>query len=67
MLLDPLINRPNRVVEKQRMIQASRDPIYLSNPGAKIYVRAYYGLFAFGMLGAVYGMVSLIKGKPAAE
>jgi len=64
-ILDPIIYKPNRVVEKQRFYQASHDPLYLRAPGAKVYVRAYYAIFAAGMLGTAWGAFSLIKGKPA--
>ncbi|KAI0732829.1 hypothetical protein C8Q72DRAFT_881758 [Fomitopsis betulina] len=66
-ILDPLVYRPNRVVEMQRFHQASHDPVYLRTPASKVYIRVYFAAFAAGMLGTAFGAFSLIKGKPANE
>ncbi|KAI0080862.1 hypothetical protein K474DRAFT_1704403 [Panus rudis PR-1116 ss-1] len=67
-MLSALVYKENKVPELQRKIQAQHNiPIYYRKPHGKLYVRTYYGLFAAGMLGVVYGSFHLIKGKSANE
>ncbi|KAH9948814.1 hypothetical protein B0H21DRAFT_820743 [Amylocystis lapponica] len=63
----PLVNRVNHVPERQRLVQASTDPIYYRLPRSRLYVRTYYAGFAVAMAYSVYGAYSLIRGKPATE
>lgn len=62
-----LVDRPNHVLERQRLVQNSHEPIYYRLPRSKIYVRSYYATFAVGMAYTIYGAYSLVKGKPATE
>ncbi|KAI0340805.1 hypothetical protein BDW22DRAFT_1430471 [Trametopsis cervina] len=62
-MLSSLYNKPNRVYEYQKLVQASHDPVYLRLPRSRLYVGTYYAMFGVGMLGVVYGTVSLIRGK----
>lgn len=66
-MLGALVNKPNRVPEMQRLVQASHEPIYYRMPRGKLYVRTFYVGFACGLMGTVFGAYSLIKGKPATE
>ncbi|EJF62346.1 hypothetical protein BD309DRAFT_519344 [Dichomitus squalens] len=67
MVLNALVNKPNRVVEKQKLVQSSHEPIYYRLPRSKLYVNAYFALFTVGMLSSTYGIYRLIRGKPAGE
>ncbi|OBZ70504.1 hypothetical protein A0H81_09685 [Grifola frondosa] len=66
-MLGALVNRPNHVVEKQKLVQASTAPIYYRLPHSRLYVNTYFSLFALGALGSLYGAFSLIRGKPKTE
>ncbi|KAI0787122.1 hypothetical protein BC629DRAFT_1593650 [Irpex lacteus] len=63
MVLSSLYNKPNRVYEFQKLVQASHDPVYLRLPRSRLYVGTYYTLFGVGMAGVVYGAYGLIRGK----
>ncbi|THG95874.1 hypothetical protein EW026_g5855 [Hermanssonia centrifuga] len=63
MVLSSLVNRPNRVYEKQRLVQLSKESITYALPRSRLYVRSYHALFAVGMCGCVYSAYHLIKGK----
>ncbi|PCH40936.1 hypothetical protein WOLCODRAFT_150959 [Wolfiporia cocos MD-104 SS10] len=62
-MLGPLVYKQNRVVETQKRVQASHEPIYYRLPRGKLYVRSYYVAFGVAMAGTVYGAFSLIRGK----
>ncbi|OJT05393.1 hypothetical protein TRAPUB_3834 [Trametes pubescens] len=66
-MINVLVNKPNHVVEKQRLVQASHEPIYYRLPRSKLYVRSYYALFTVGMLSTAFGAFQLIKGKPSGQ
>ncbi|KAI0677283.1 hypothetical protein C8Q78DRAFT_1002043 [Trametes maxima] len=66
-MLSALVNKPNRVVEKQRLVQNSHAPIYYRLPRSKLYVTSYYAIFTVGILSSAVGAYQLIKGKPASE
>ncbi|RDX53830.1 hypothetical protein K466DRAFT_580190 [Polyporus arcularius HHB13444] len=66
-MLNALVNKPNHVVERQKLVQSQHIPIYYRLPRSKIYVRAYYAIFTVGMLSSAYGAFELIRGKPASE
>ncbi|KAI0638444.1 hypothetical protein C8Q77DRAFT_1091099 [Trametes polyzona] len=66
-MLNSIVYKPNRVVERQKLVQASHEPIYYRLPRSKLYVRSYYALFAAGMLSSAVGAYQLIRGKPAGE
>ncbi|CAL1700253.1 unnamed protein product [Somion occarium] len=65
-MLSALINKPNHVPELQRKVQAAfpHEPVYYAKPHGKLYVRTYYGFFAAGVLGVLYGSYSLLFTKP---
>ncbi|PFH50132.1 hypothetical protein AMATHDRAFT_61587 [Amanita thiersii Skay4041] len=67
MILNPLYNRPNYVVEKQRAIQSDTRPVMLRLPRSKLYVGSFGALFTVGMFATVYGITSLVKGKQSSE
>lgn len=62
-MIDWLVNRPNHVYERQKMVQMSTAPPHLVLPRSRLYVGTYYALFTAGMLGVVYSSYHLIKGK----
>ncbi|KAF5333074.1 hypothetical protein D9611_002735 [Ephemerocybe angulata] len=64
-ILTPLYNRPNYVVEKQKMYQNSPQPLILRGPRAKLYVGTYAAIFSVGMVLTTVGSWQLIKGKDA--
>ncbi|KAH9899593.1 hypothetical protein C8Q73DRAFT_787458 [Cubamyces lactineus] len=66
-MLNSLVYKPNRVVEKQKFVQSQTAPIYYRLPRSKLYVGSYYAIFALGMVSSAYGAFQLIKGKPAGE
>ncbi|KAI9068448.1 hypothetical protein FKP32DRAFT_1672175 [Trametes sanguinea] len=66
-MLNSLVYKPNRVVEKQKLVQSQHSPIYYRLPRSKFYVGSYYAIFALGMASSAYGAFQLIKGKPAGE
>nr|GAT46535.1 predicted protein [Mycena chlorophos] len=61
-LLDPIINRPNRVLELQKKYQADPRPVFLRPAGAKQTLVVYGAIFATGMLSTVYGIGCLVTG-----
>ncbi|KAI0375918.1 hypothetical protein BV20DRAFT_959972 [Pilatotrama ljubarskyi] len=66
-MLNSLVYKPNRVVEKQKLVQSSHAPIYYRLPRSKFYVGSYYAIFTVGMISTAVGAYQLIKGKPAGE
>ncbi|KAH9855083.1 hypothetical protein C2E23DRAFT_883602 [Lenzites betulinus] len=66
-MINVLVNKPNHIVERQRLVQKSHEPIYYRLPRSKLYVRSYYALFTAGVLSSAVGVFQLIKGKPAGE
>ncbi|KAG6378967.1 hypothetical protein JVT61DRAFT_13254 [Boletus reticuloceps] len=38
MFTDSLVNRPNTVLEQQRVFQSSHSPVYLRTPRARLYL-----------------------------
>ncbi|KAK7696230.1 hypothetical protein QCA50_000883 [Cerrena zonata] len=66
-MLSGLVNKANRIPELQRQVQhnvAHGSPVYYAKPHGKLYVKSYYGFFAVGMAGVVFGSYTLIFGKP---
>ncbi|KZS97821.1 hypothetical protein SISNIDRAFT_546868 [Sistotremastrum niveocremeum HHB9708] len=61
-----LINFPNRIVEKQKIAQASPNLIHLKLPRSRLYFNTYLTAFGVGVVGLGYGLVHLINGKPTA-
>jgi len=66
-MLSALVNKPNRVLEKQKYIQASTKLLHYRMPRSRLYLGIYYTGFTVGLAGIGYSIVSLIKGKPAGE
>ncbi|KAI0774529.1 hypothetical protein C8Q74DRAFT_1368990 [Fomes fomentarius] len=66
-MLNAVYNKPNRIVEKQRLVQNQHVPIYYRLPRSRLYVRGYYALFTVATASTAYGAFQLIKGKPASE
>jgi len=64
MFLDSLVNRPNTVLEQQKVFQSSHKPIYTRPPRARLYLGMYFSLYAVGMVGTAYGIYSLAFSKP---
>ncbi|CCA75202.1 hypothetical protein PIIN_09186 [Serendipita indica DSM 11827] len=58
-----LVDKPNRVPERQRLYQQSTIPIYLRTPRSRLYVGTFAAGFGVAMLGSVYTMYALIRGK----
>ncbi|KAF5387617.1 hypothetical protein D9615_000712 [Tricholomella constricta] len=65
MLLTPLYNKPNRILERQKAIQNDPRKIMFRLPRSKLYIGVYGAMFTVGMLGTTYGIVSLLRGKPS--
>ncbi|KAI1796130.1 hypothetical protein LXA43DRAFT_1090217 [Ganoderma leucocontextum] len=66
-MLSSIVNKPNRVVEMQKLVQNSHAPVYYRLPRSKLYVNSYYALFTVGMGLTTVGVYQLIRGKPASE
>jgi len=66
-MLDSLINRPNRIREKQIYYQNSTKPLWRRSPRANLILTPYYALFTVTMMGTVYGMYDLVFGKPVSK
>ncbi|KAN0097209.1 hypothetical protein V8E55_001655 [Tylopilus felleus] len=64
MFTDSLVNRPNTVLEQQRVFQSSHSPIYMRSPRARLYLGMYFSIYAVGMVGTAYGIYSLVFSKP---
>lgn len=66
-ILSPLYEKPNRVVERQKVYQLDTRPVYLRLPRSRLYVGVFGALFTVGMVSTTYGIVHLVKGKQATE
>ncbi|RDB20067.1 hypothetical protein Hypma_012900 [Hypsizygus marmoreus] len=66
-LLAPLYNKPNHILEKQRALQSDPRKIMYRLPRSQLYLGVYGAAFTVGMLGTLYGVFSLLRGKPAKE
>ncbi|EGO02216.1 hypothetical protein SERLA73DRAFT_178046 [Serpula lacrymans var. lacrymans S7.3] len=66
-MIDAVVNKPNRILERQQVIQHSHKPVYYRLPRSRLYLGTYYSLFTLGMFGTTYGIYSLAFGKPAAN
>ncbi|KAJ8698700.1 hypothetical protein PTI98_005377 [Pleurotus ostreatus] len=62
-MLSALYNKPNHILEKQKLVQNDHRKIFYRLPRSNLYMGAYYTTFTLGMLGTTYGLFSLIKGK----
>jgi len=67
MVLSAVVNKPNRVLEKQKFIQASKKPLHYRMPRSSLYLGVYYSAFSVGCVGIAYSVYNLVKGKPAAQ
>ncbi|KIM76400.1 hypothetical protein PILCRDRAFT_826404 [Piloderma croceum F 1598] len=66
-MLSWLVDRPNRMLEKQRYYQNSTKPLWRRSPRASLLLTPYYALFTVTMMGSVYGAYDLVFGKPVAK
>ncbi|CAG8467759.1 18247_t:CDS:2 [Acaulospora morrowiae] len=59
-----MINRPNRVIEKQKFFQAhTNEPLWLRGGSArKPFLFVYFAAIGFGTLGSLYGATKLARG-----
>ncbi|KAG7531691.1 hypothetical protein FFLO_04201 [Filobasidium floriforme] len=73
--MDFLVNRPNRVLEKQKYLQSlsGKEMVFWRGTRSKIYVTAYCALLGVSLLGTGTTLVRYAfgtapkKGEPAAE
>ncbi|KAG5648748.1 hypothetical protein DXG03_000095 [Asterophora parasitica] len=63
--LEPLYNKPNTILERQKAFQNDPRKIMYRLPRSQLYLGTYAALFTVGMVGTTYGIWSLVKGKPA--
>ena len=61
MVLDGLVNRPNTILQRQRMYQADTRPVYQRGPRSGMYMKAYMTLFTFGMVATAAGLVNAAR------
>ncbi|KII94663.1 hypothetical protein PLICRDRAFT_169395 [Plicaturopsis crispa FD-325 SS-3] len=62
-----LVNRPNRIIEKQRAFQASTKPIYYRGKFAPAIVNTYWVAYAGGLALTAYGAFNLVMGRKVEE
>ncbi|KAF8231397.1 hypothetical protein L208DRAFT_1399024 [Tricholoma matsutake] len=67
MLLSPLYDKPNRILEKQKIIQNDHRPIMRRLPRSQLYLGLYGAGYCVSMFATAYGLWALVKGKPATE
>ncbi|KAF8138750.1 hypothetical protein EV363DRAFT_1445554 [Boletus edulis] len=60
MFTDSLVNRPNTVLEQQRVFQSSHSPVYLRTPRARLYLASTPSAWPV----PAYGIYSLAFSKP---
>ncbi|EIM85732.1 uncharacterized protein STEHIDRAFT_122662 [Stereum hirsutum FP-91666 SS1] len=63
MIFQWLADRPNRVLEKQRQIQAVHRPVHIRTPYGPALFNSYRLLFTVGMASTAYGAFLLVQGK----
>ncbi|GLB34165.1 putative cytochrome c oxidase subunit VII [Lyophyllum shimeji] len=63
LFLNPLYNKPNRIIEKQKLIQSDPRKIMYRLPRSQLYLGVYGASWVVGMVGTTWGIYSLIKGK----
>ncbi|CAO1614058.1 unnamed protein product [Parajaminaea phylloscopi] len=63
MVLDSLVNRPNTILQRQRIYQSDPRPVYQRLPRSRMYMTIYMGLFTVGMVGTFGGLVNAARGK----
>ncbi|KAI9483562.1 MAG: hypothetical protein EXX96DRAFT_146825 [Benjaminiella poitrasii] len=58
-----LVNKPNRVLEKQRYFQQpSNKLLFLRGPRDKFFVYTTFIILGTGLVGSLYGVTKLAKG-----
>ncbi|EIN10975.1 hypothetical protein PUNSTDRAFT_133039 [Punctularia strigosozonata HHB-11173 SS5] len=62
-MLNRLVYKPNRILEKQKFFQAAEGPIYRRLPRASLYLNVTLAGFALGSVGSLYGIYKLIAGE----
>ncbi|WVF67015.1 hypothetical protein IAT40_001758 [Kwoniella sp. CBS 6097] len=62
--MEAILNRPNRIREKQIAYQAEagKAPVYLRGNG-KYWFRAYMCLFTVSFVGANFQLIQYVRGK----
>ncbi|KAF9006740.1 hypothetical protein BDQ17DRAFT_1423604 [Cyathus striatus] len=63
----PLVNLPNKTLEKQKYYQNNHNALYLRGPRAKLYVGTFTALFAAGMASTLFASFTLVAGKPSSD
>ncbi|TFK71994.1 hypothetical protein BDN72DRAFT_836760 [Pluteus cervinus] len=63
MILSPLYEKPNTIRQKQQKYQTDHRHITRRLPRSSLYLTVYGAGWVVGMVGTVYGITSLIKGK----
>ncbi|KAG9054665.1 hypothetical protein FS842_004512 [Serendipita sp. 407] len=58
-----LVDKPNRILERQKIYQASHDPIYLRTPRSRLYVGAFAIGFTAAIVGTTWTAYRLVRGK----
>ncbi|CEH14875.1 hypothetical protein CBOM_02690 [Ceraceosorus bombacis] len=61
--MDPLVNRPNTVPQRQRLYQADPRPVYQRLPRSRLYMGVFLTLFSAGIWGTVGGIYNAAHGK----
>ncbi|CAO1636607.1 unnamed protein product [Sympodiomycopsis kandeliae] len=62
-MLDSLVNRPNTIVQRQKLYQADTRPVYQRLPRSGMYMKVYMALFVVGGLGTASGLWNAAWGK----
>ncbi|CAO3647381.1 unnamed protein product [Mucor hiemalis] len=58
-----LVNRPNLVVQKQRLFQQpSKAPLFLRGPRDKLFVYGTFLVLSTGLVGSLWGAVQMSRG-----
>ncbi|KAL6939216.1 hypothetical protein ACO0RG_003045 [Hanseniaspora osmophila] len=55
----------NRIIELQKMFQASQKPLWMRHPRSAFYVYPYYAMFFVGVTVPFYYVARSIVGKKA--
>ncbi|EIW76218.1 hypothetical protein CONPUDRAFT_168797 [Coniophora puteana RWD-64-598 SS2] len=64
-MIDTVVYKPNRVLEKQKLVQGMHAPVYRRLPRSNLYLNSYFGLWAIGLGSTIYGAYTLVFDKPA--
>ncbi|PVG03668.1 hypothetical protein CPB86DRAFT_379837 [Serendipita vermifera] len=56
-----LVDKPNHILERQKVYQASHAPIYLRAPRSRLYVGSFFAGFAVAMVGTSFSIYKLVR------